>query len=318
MLSENRIRLARAYESLQGLSCGDAFGQGFFKPEEIALSMIRQRALPVSPWRFTDDTMMALSIVSALEEHGEIHQDHLALSFSMSYDRSRGYGPAMHDLLPRLRRKAGCWREESRSLFGGEGSFGNGSAMRVAPLGAYFADDLEALVEQAELSAVTTHCHPEGIAGAIAVALAAGIAAHYGGSSPLPNHSEFLERVYQRTPVGQVRDGIQRALELPTHTSVEGAAAILGNGSNVTAQDTVPFVLWVAAHHLHDYEQALWATVSGLGDRDTTCAIVGGIVVMCAGLESIPKQWLESREPTPLQSSSSWAAEKRQNGLHKR
>jgi len=103
--------------------------------------------------------------------------------------------------------------------------------------------------------------------------------------------------------VGQVRDGIQRALELPTHTSVEGAAAILGNGSNVTAQDTVPFVLWVAAHHLHDYEQALWATVSGLGDRDTTCAIVGGIVVMCAGLESIPSQWLESREPVPRQSS---------------
>jgi ADP-ribosylglycohydrolase len=41
----------------------------------------------------------------------------------------------------------------------------------------------------------------------------------------------------------------------------------------------------------------MWTTVTGLGDRDTTCAIVGGIVVMSAGLDSIPKQWLEHREP---------------------
>lgn len=38
----------------------------------------------------------------------------------------------------------------------------------------------------------------------------------------------------------------------------------------------------------HDYEAALWLTVSGLGDRDTTCAIVGGIVITCTGSEGIP------------------------------
>jgi hypothetical protein len=36
----------------------------------------------------------------------------------------------------------------------------------------------------------------------------------------------------------------------------------------VSGQDTVPFALWSAACHLNDYEEALWATVSGLGDRD--------------------------------------------------
>ena len=60
-------------------------------------------------------------------------------------------------------------------LFGGEGSFGNGAAMRVAPLGAYFADELDAVVEQASFSAEVTHSHPEGIAGAIAVAVAAAL-----------------------------------------------------------------------------------------------------------------------------------------------
>lgn len=61
----------------------------------------------------------------------------------------------MHGLLDSIRQ--GHWRGEARSLFGGQGSFGNGSAMRVAPLGAYFADDLDMVVEQAERSAVTTH-----------------------------------------------------------------------------------------------------------------------------------------------------------------
>jgi hypothetical protein len=54
----------------------------------------------------------------------------------------------------------------------------------------------------------------------------------------------------------------------------------LGNGTNVTSQDTVPFALWCAARHLHDYEEALWTIVAGLGDRDTTCGIVGIIIAL--------------------------------------
>ncbi len=43
----------------------------------------------------------------------------------------------------------------------------------------------------------------------------------------------------------------------------------------------------------------MWLTVSGLGDRDTTCAIVGGIVSMFTGAEGIPSEWREAREPLP-------------------
>ena len=44
---------------------------------------------------------------------------------------------------------------------------------------------------------------------------------------------------------------------------------------------------------------ALSSSVSGLGDRDTTCAIVGGIVASYTGVEGIPQEWLESRERLP-------------------
>ena len=91
----------------------------------------------------------------------------------------------------------------------------------------------------------------------------------------------------------------ERAIDLPEGTAVQVAVSALGNGSMVTAQDTVPFAVWSAACHLRDYEEALWETVSGLGDRDTTCAMVGGIVVMYAGAESLPKEWLHCRAPIP-------------------
>ena len=58
-------------------------------------------------------------------------------------------------------------------MFEGQGSFGNGAAMRVAPVGAYFAGDIGAVVEQAARSSVITHTHDEAIAGSIAVAVAA-------------------------------------------------------------------------------------------------------------------------------------------------
>lgn len=53
-----------------------------------------------------------------------------------------------------------------KRLFYGQGSYGNGAAMRVAPLGAYFADDLALATQQARLSAEVTHAHAEGLIGA--------------------------------------------------------------------------------------------------------------------------------------------------------
>jgi ADP-ribosylglycohydrolase len=75
------------------------------------------------------------------------------------------------------------------------------------------------------------------------------------------------------------------------------AVAALGNGSRVISSDTVPFALWCAAHHLDDFQEALWTTVSGLGDRDTTCAIVGGIVAARTGYDGIPASFVSAREP---------------------
>ncbi|MEU8890729.1 ADP-ribosylglycohydrolase family protein [Streptomyces sp. NPDC048442] len=289
-----------ARHSLEALALGDAFGERWFPlfrfreglvPDD-AYEDVRARRLPAGPlWPWTDDTAMALSLHRVLTEteHGRIDQDRLATCFARAFDadQGRGYGHGMHLLLPELLARPTDWRTLAPALFEGGGSLGNGAAMRVAPLGAWFSYDLELTAAQAELSAAVTHAHPQGIAGAVAVAIAAALSVR--GELSLP-------AVADRTPPGPVRDGLLKAAALPLTAPPREAADLLGNGSRVRADDTVPFAVWAAARHPDDLEDALWATAEGFGDVDTTCAITGGIVGARVGVGGMPGEWLERRE----------------------
>jgi ADP-ribosylglycohydrolase len=285
----------RALLSLDGLSIGDAFGENFFGEITDVLPRIGRREVPETVWPYTDDTEMALSVVRVLIDHDEIQQDRLARLFAERMQPSRGYGVGAYKILSGIQ-SGRDWRALSRSGFDGAGSFGNGAAMRVAPLGAYFADrSLDFLAEQATLSAEITHAHAEGIAGGIAVALAAALAMRAHGS-PQPLGASFLTSVRDATPPGYTRDTIDEACSLPENTTPLQAAKVLGNGSGVTAPDTVPFCLWICSRYSHDFVEAMWNTVTALGDRDTTCAIVGGIVACQTGRGAIPEEWFDFRE----------------------
>ena len=170
--------------------------------------------------------------------------------------------------------------------------------MRVAPLGAFFADDLDALIEHARRSAEIAHAHPEGIAGAIAVAAAAAWAWRMRGTEP-PAQQHFFDCILPLVPESEVANQLHHARDLSADQPIETVVTTLGNGRNVSAQDTVPFALWCAARHLDDYAAAFWLTASGLGDVDTTCAIVGGIVASYTGIDGIPAGWIAAREPLP-------------------
>jgi ADP-ribosylglycohydrolase len=264
---------------------------------EVATLRLSSNDLPAGPWFHTDDTEMAISIVAVLKSHGLIDQDALAKRFARRFERDpdRGYGRMTRIQMQQV--NAGApWRETAANAFGGQGSMGNGSAMRVAPLGAYFADDLKLCAEQARLSSVVTHTHPEGVAGAIATAVAAAMAWRLHQQTGKDRATKLFEELLAHTPESQVSRRILLASTIPAETSIVGAARALGNGSLVTAPDTVPFCIWVAANHLDHFVKALGRTITAGGDCDTNAAIVGGIVALSAGPESIPTGWLRARE----------------------
>jgi ADP-ribosylglycohydrolase len=289
------MSLKSAYRSLDGLSVGDALGAQFFMVGRSLPALIAGNP-PAGPWEWTDDTEMACNLITELRDHGSVEQDRLAATFADRCEPYRGYGAGAFFILHKIRQGV-PWDVVAGAVFDGQGSCGNGAAMRVAPLGAYFADDLDKVVEQATLSAEVTHQHPEGIVGAVAVARAAAIAA-----KDRPEPRDFLDQVMDGLAKGFTLKGVRRARTL-IGKSVEEAAYQLGNGSRVTAQDTVPFALWVAATYLDDYQQAIISCVEAGGDVDTTGAIVGGIVGTRA---EIPQLWLDSREPLPEWSTQDW------------
>ncbi|WP_184847427.1 ADP-ribosylglycohydrolase family protein [Allocatelliglobosispora scoriae] len=289
-------RLGYAADSLTGLSVGDALGAQYFtvgpKVDDLLAGIV-----PPPVWEWTDDTEMACSIAWMLADSGRVDQDELAAAFADRCEPHRGYGVGAFVILHNIRLGM-PWREAAAGVFDGQGSMGNGAAMRVAPLGAYFPDDLLRAAREARLSAEVTHAHPEGVAGAVAVAVAASAAVAGRLAGERPKAGPFLDTVIEATPAGQVRKGLVRARTM-LHLSVAEVAYELGNGALVLAQDTVPFTLWVAARCLADYPRAIRECVQAGGDIDTTAAIAGGVVAAYSGVDGIPAPWLASREPLP-------------------
>src|SRR5205823_3187457 len=230
---DHAARVERMRLSLDGLGLGDALGEMLSYQAQAAPKRLAENSLPSGPWFHTDDTEMATSICGVLKSHGFIDQDALARRFVLRFERDpdRGYGNMTRIQMREI--MAGAkWRETAAKAFGGQGSMGNGSAMRVAPLGAYSADDLDRCAEEARASSLVTHTHAEGVAGAIAVAIAAAMAwqlrTHTGTETDLARL--FFDAVLRHTPESQVRRGIVLASTIPLETALSDAARTVGNG----------------------------------------------------------------------------------------
>lgn len=295
MIFEERINLAK--RSLKGVSIGDAFGESFFGETQTVLGYIQQRKIPETSWEFTDDTVMAMSVYNQLKTNQNINQVELVKQFVVNHDKdpNRGYGATARRILREIG-EGGDWVKISKNVFEGMGSMGNGASMRVSPIGAYFYDDLERVKELSIKSAETTHSNIEGITGAIAVATATAIATRIKLKSETILPNAFLHQISEMLPDTDTRSKISKAISVPYHYNIETVKTILGNGSKIMAQDTVPFALWCAAHNLNNFREALWKAVSALGDRDTICAIVGGITMMSSSQNNIPLEWMNSVE----------------------
>jgi ADP-ribosylglycohydrolase len=268
----------RSRASLVGTAVGDAFGERTYLEK-------RARATP-NPWRWTDDTEMACSVFHVLDEHGHVDPDALAASFVAHYDPSRNYGAGVDVMMREVERGANL-RALAAQTFGGTGSWGNGGAMRIAPLGAWFTGDPARAAAEAEVAAKVTHTHPEGVAGTVATAVAAAVPS-----------DRLFDEVLAHTPPGLVHDGIRTAATMPDATPAEAAEA-LGDGRKLSAPDTVPLALWVVARHPDDYKAALTTVAPVAWDVDTLCAIVGGIIAGRVGEDGIPSDWRRSTEPLP-------------------
>lgn len=146
-------------------------------------------------------------------------------------------------------------------------SFGNGSAMRVGPVG-WLCKNREQVLLNAKQSAVCTHNHPEGIKGAQTVALAIYVA--------------NMKRRYLAKTSDIVNSVINECLEFSGY-NINICKKNVENKFDETCQGTVPVALWIIQQS-RDFEDAIRRAVSLGADADTLGAIVGSIAEAIWGI----------------------------------
>lgn len=278
----------RARGAMLGTFCGDALGMPFegAHPADVPerLEMLDAR---LGRGTYTDDTEMAIVLAESLLERGGIQPEALGRAFADGFDPRRGYGSGTIGVL-RLVRSGVHPHDAARSSFGGQGSQGNGAAMRIAPVAVRYAGDGAAVADAARASALVTHAHPVGVDGAVVQATA--IAVALSGEPPL----EAAARV---ATTAELRDRLATAGELLDASPAPAElAAALGNLS--TAHLSVPAAVYAAAVH-ESVEEAIVFAVRCGGDTDTIGAMTGAIAGAREGAGAIPSRWLDVLEQGP-------------------
>lgn len=231
-----------------GAIVGDIIGSVY---ERFPLKK-EQFPLWVADSRITDDTVLSVAVAHAILTDGDYGA--AIKSFGRQYPHA-GYGGSFRRWL----------RSDSNDPYY---SWGNGSAMRVSPVGFAF-DSYEEVLKQAEKSAVVTHNHPEGIKGAQAVALAI-----------------FLARQ------GADKDSIRASIAARFGYDLSASLAEIRPGYrfDVSCQGTVPPAL-TAFFESTSVEDAIRKAVSLGGDSDTLACIAGAVAEAAYG--GVPEELVE-------------------------
>lgn len=279
---------------------------------------------PITQWRklrilstvfYTDDSAMTRAICKALTTQKKYDNRSMAKAFEEEFfrDPSRGYGQAVGSVFRRLRdENPEDVTLPARSQFDGQGSYGNGAAMRISPLALFSENSLE-LQEIARQNALITHAHTSGVNGAIIQAMAVYKALHLEPPNLEPNSfidelAEVAEKLegasidenssYGDIPskpagtfsygmkITKMKDLLNKGDTLETEAVVE----TFGNG--IKAQEAVPAAIFSFLHKgKKSFDESVNYAMSLGGDTDTIASMTGAISGAYWGVDRIPPLW---------------------------
>ena len=278
-----RDRVDGALGALLGTFVGDALGMPFEgRPPGAVPDLVEMVDARLGRGTYTDDTEMTILLTESLLEHGSVREDRLAQAFLAGCDPARGYGAGTLEVLAQWRRGVAVGSAAGK-LFGGQGSRGNGAAMRIAPVAVRYADAPDELREQAERSARVTHAHPLAIDAAVVQASAIAAALR---------SDDVLEAAAAAATNDIVHERLERVGELGQAAPAHVAAAL---GNSAVAEESVPTAIYAAVSHRR-FEDAVSFAVRCGGDTDTIGAMAGAIAGARDGASAIPERWLAALE----------------------
>jgi ADP-ribosylglycohydrolase len=322
MSKESVERIDRYRGCIVGLAIGDAIGH----PTEFvgSVNAIRERWGPSGvtgfersgrhpAGTFTDDTQMSIAVLRALVRAGHddveglmsvLREEFVAWSRSPDNDRAPG-GACMSGC--RSLARGTPWREA-----GVRDSKGCGAAMRAAPIGLFFADDVDALVRVAAAQSALTHRHPTGIASSVA---AAAPVAHVLREGTTDGMLAFTRDCVARLDAERlvavgcapelaesigVREMLAALDAVERERGVESEDVCRLLGGAWIGEEAVATALWCVLRAEGSFRDAVLRGANSSGDSDSIACIAGSIAGALVGVEGIDEGWRAGVEKTAV------------------
>jgi ADP-ribosyl-[dinitrogen reductase] hydrolase len=259
--------------TLTGLAIGDAlgmpwemhsrFGGALLGWDGTFQSGITNTLCPhLKAGQWTDDTKMAMALARSLVANDEYVYGNVAQQYLAWYESGdlRGIGTATDKALRNMQR--------SNPVTGVLGAEGNGTAMRVAPIGAFYRNDILTAIKFAREDAVITHNSLEAQEGSVAVTV--GVASLLKG---LSKRDTLLAVIGSLRP-SKVRRGLEQVAKMASPDDPLDTLVELGTGAHVVKTVPAAFFCLLATTSFKD---AVTVAIRAGGDTDTTAAVTGAL-----------------------------------------
>ena len=254
----------------------------------------------LGPGQYTDDTGMAIALTESLLKCGKFNPETTASHYRAWYEGEhfRGAGQTTRKALGNLKNDI-PWYES-----GELGALGNGTAMRVAPIGVFYREEPGKLIKAAKLDAIITHDSHEAQQGSVAVAMAVSLLLNG------VKKEEILESIKRVLEPSRVLDNLVLISTNKTiHDTIKNkeydisldrnggnriiSQLILGNKYTTIEAVARAFYVFVATR---SFAEAIELSIRAGGDTDTVAAITGALCGAHYGLEGIPKEYIDQVE----------------------
>ncbi|MEM4247911.1 MAG: ADP-ribosylglycohydrolase family protein [Candidatus Nanoarchaeia archaeon] len=296
------MKIDKSLGCIYGLAIGDALGYPveFFKNDEIKIKYEEKGVTDFTrtPALYSDDTQMSIAVANALISSANAQKlnDLEYVMTEVSKEFVNWYKSPENTRAPGNACLSGCFRLKNGISWresGNPNSKGCGSAMRTAPVGLVYCNDMENLRKVALATAQATHRHPTALAGAVGTAYLVASALKDTNPECMADRlldltalisDEFAQKIMQ----------VKKVLTL----GPEKAFDVLGGGW--VAEEAVAGALYCFLRNPRDYSNAVLTAVNFSGDRDSVACITGAISGSYNGISAIPKKWVNGIENSAL------------------
>jgi len=251
---------------------------------------------------YTDDTNSTLALATSLVQNSGLNPKAVALKYAEFWrdaEPKRGY-PGSAQAVIKAILKGEDYNKTGTICFP-DGSFANGGAMKISPIGLAFrnANDIQ-LYEAVRLAIISSHVHPEAVDGAFIQAKAITLLLKETPKSF--DSSKFLQTLYQCARTDSMKEKI-KIIEMNLHLipmdDKEAEVALLGklgDDFQIKAVEAVACALWSVVRNYLNPEETLVETVAIGGDTDTIASMAGAMIGSLYGTQWIPARWYDNIE----------------------